>query len=339
MASFTTNVVKSRETMNMGDTVMEFHAAQDPLRFVPDSNGLQQELRRVKAARRADRVVALLLGAAALLSVCVTTAIVGILATETFRFFQHVSVREFLTAKEWTPLFANARFGIAPLVLATAVTTGIALFLAIPLGTIIAIYLSEYASVRVRELLKPTLELLSAVPTVVFGYFALLFVTPLLQRLYPGLSEFNMLSAGIVMGIMIIPYVSSLSEDAMHSVPMLLREGAYALGANKLTTAVRVVIPAALSGIGAAYVLAVSRAIGETMIVAVAAGMQPRFTANPAEGAATLTAYIVQVCLGDTPHGSVAYRSIFAAGATLFVLNLCFNMIAHYLRRRFREEY
>jgi phosphate transport system permease protein len=210
---------------------------------------------------------------------------------------------------------------------------------AIPLGTIIAIYLSEYASPRGREFLKPTLELLSAVPTVVFGYFALLLVTPLLQRVFPTLGGFNMLSAGLVMGIMIIPYVSSLAEDAMHSVPMLLREGAYALGANKLTTAVRVVVPAALSGIGAAYVLAVSRAIGETMIVAIAAGMQPRFTLNPAEGAATLTAYIVQVCLGDAPHGSIAYRSIFAAGATLFILNLGFNSIAHYLRRRFREEY
>lgn len=297
------------------------------------------EVALVRRARRADRAIAVLLGAAAILSVLVTGGIVWILLTETLHFFQHVSLGEFLTSKEWTPLFANPRFGIAPLVVATGLTTLIALSVAIPLGTIIAIYLSEYASVRVRELLKPTLELLSAVPTVVFGYFALLFVTPLLQKLWPSLGGFNMLSAGLVMGIMIIPYVSSLAEDAMHSVPMLLREGSYALGANKLTTAVRVVIPAALSGIGAAYVLAVSRAIGETMIVAVAAGMQPRLTFNPAEGAATLTAYIVQVCLGDAPHGSIAYRSIFAAGATLFVLNLGFNMIAHYLRRRFREEY
>jgi phosphate transport system permease protein len=279
------------------------------------------------------------MGAAAVLSVFVTATIVWILAVETIHFFQHVSIREFLTSREWTPLFANARFGIAPLAIATGLTTLIALAVAIPLGTIIAIYLSEYASPRGREFLKPTLELLSAVPTVVFGYFALLLVTPLLQRVFPTLGGFNMLSAGLVMGIMIIPYVSSLAEDAMHSVPMLLREGAYALGANKLTTAVRVVVPAALSGIGAAYVLAVSRAIGETMIVAIAAGMQPRFTLNPAEGAATLTAYIVQVCLGDAPHGSIAYRSIFAAGATLFILNLGFNSIAHYLRRRFREEY
>ncbi|MCX7624767.1 MAG: phosphate ABC transporter permease subunit PstC [Candidatus Sumerlaeaceae bacterium] len=293
----------------------------------------------VRRARWADRAIAVILGAAAFLSVFVTGSIVWMLLTETVHFFQHVSVQEFFTSKEWTPLFANPRFGIAPLVVATGLTTLIALSVAIPLGTIIAIYLSEYASVRIREILKPTLELLSAVPTVVFGYFALLFVTPVLQKLWPSLGGFNMLSAGLVMGIMIIPYVSSLAEDAMHSVPMLLREGAYALGANKLTTAVRVVIPAALSGIGAAYVLAVSRAIGETMIVAVAAGMQPRMTFDPAEGAATLTAYIVQVCLGDAPHGSIAYRSIFAAGATLFVLNLGFNVIAHYLRRRFREEY
>jgi len=299
----------------------------------------RSEAETVRRARWFDKLVSLGLGGAALLSVAVTTAIVWILASETIHFFTHVSFREFLTSPEWTPLFANPRYGILPLVLATAMTTLIALMVAIPFGTIIAIYLSEYASARTREILKPTLELLSAVPTVVFGYFALLFVTPLLQRIYPSLGGFNMLSAGLVMGIMIIPYVSSLAEDAMHSVPMLLREAAYALGANKLTTALRVVVPAALSGIGAAYVLAVSRAIGETMIVAVAAGMQPRFTLNPAEGAATLTAYIVQVCLGDAPHGSIAYQSIFAAGATLFILNLGFNMIAHYLRRRFREEY
>ncbi len=323
----------------MSETAIELQATNGFREATRFSASSPDKIHSVKVARRVDKAVALLLGAAALLSIVVTTAIVWILASETFHFFQHVSIREFLTSREWTPLFANARFGIAPLVLATFVTTGIALLIAIPIGTVIAIYLSEYASVRVRELLKPTLELLSAVPTVVFGYFALLFVTPLLQRIYPDLGGFNMLSAGLVMGIMIIPYVSSLSEDAMHSVPMLLREGAYALGANKLTTAVRVVVPAALSGIGAAYVLAVSRAIGETMIVAVAAGMQPRFTVNPAEGAATLTAYIVQVCLGDAPHGSIAYRSIFAAGASLFLLNLCFNMVAHYLRRRFREEY
>lgn len=305
----------------------------------PSRSGAPSTFWLIKRARLVDRIVAAVMGAAAVLSVFVTATIVWILAVETIHFFQHVSIREFLTSKEWTPLFANARFGIAPLVVATGLTTLIALAVAIPLGTIIAIYLSEYASPRGREFLKPTLELLSAVPTVVFGYFALLLVTPLLQRVFPTLGGFNMLSAGLVMGIMIIPYVSSLAEDAMHSVPMLLREGAYALGANKLTTAVRVVVPAALSGIGAAYVLAVSRAIGETMIVAIAAGMQPRFTLNPAEGAATLTAYIVQVCLGDAPHGSLAYRSIFAAGATLFILNLGFNSIAHYLRRRFREEY
>src|SRR5690606_26769939 len=210
---------------------------------------------------------------------------------------------------------------------------------ALPLGTISAIYLSEFAPFRFREVVKPMLELLSAVPTVVYGYFALLFVAPLLQRFIPGLPLFSMLSAGIVMGIMIIPYVSSLSEDAMRAVPTLLSEGSYALGASKLTTAVRVVMPAAMSGIGAAYILAISRAVGETMIVAIAAGMQPNLTLDPTEPAATLTAYIVQVSLGDLPHGSVGYRSIFAAGITLFVTTFAFNIVGHVLRRRFRESY
>jgi phosphate transport system permease protein len=239
----------------------------------------------------------------------------------------------------WTPLFADPRYGILPLVSGTLVTTLVALAVAMPVGTIIAIYLSEFAPHRLREILKPALELLSAVPTVVYGYFALLFVTPLLQKVFPELPTFNMLGAGIVMGIMIIPYVSSLSEDAMRAVPMLLREGAYAMGANKLLTSLKVVYPAALSGIGSSYVLGISRAVGETMIVAIAAGMQPNLTWNPAEPAATITAYIVQVSLGDLPHGSIGYQSIFAAGAVLFVMTLAFNIAGYRLRKRFREVY
>ncbi len=310
------------------------------LQFKSDPKALALETRRaIRRAKLADRLIEVLLACAAAVSVLVTAGIVFVLLREAAAFFSHVSIVEFLTSTDWTPLFANPKYGILPLITATAITSAIALAVAMPLGLVIAIYLSEFASARIRELLKPTLELLSAVPTVVFGYFALLLVTPLLQRFIPNVAGFNMLSAGLTMGLMIVPYISSLSEDAMHAVPMLLREGSYALGANRLTTAIRVVIPAALSGIGAACVLAVSRAIGETMIVAIAAGMQPRFILDPREGAATLTAFIVQVCLGDAPFGSIAYQSIFAAGLTLFLLNLGFNAIAHYLRQKYREAY
>jgi phosphate transport system permease protein len=276
---------------------------------------------------------------AAFSSVIVTTGIVVTLLYESAGFFRTVSVREFLTDTQWTPQFTNAHFGILPLVAGTLVTTGVALAVALPVGTIVAVYLSEYAPFALREILKPILELLSAVPTVVYGYFALLFVSPLLQKIFPDLPSFSMLSAGIVMGIMIIPYVSSLSEDAMRAVPMLLREGAYALGANKMLTSLKVVYPAALSGIGAAYILGISRAIGETMIVAIAAGMQPELTANPARPAATITAFIVQVCGGDNPRDSIGYKSIFAAGLTLFVMTLAFNIFGHVLRKKFREAY
>lgn len=272
-------------------------------------------------------------------SVVVTLGIVGILLYESSEFFKHVSLKEFLTDTQWTPLFADARYGILPLVAGTLVTTAVALSVAIPMGTAIAIYLSEYASQRVREIVKPILELLSAVPTVVFGYFALLFVTPALQKLMPELPSFNMLGPGLVMGIMIIPYVSSLSEDAMRSVPMALREGAYAMGATRFQTAWKVVFPAALSGVTAAYILGVSRALGETMIVAIAAGMQPNLTLDPREPASTITAYIVQVSLGDLPHGSIGYQSIFAAGLTLMLITLGFNIGGYLLRRRYREVY
>jgi phosphate transport system permease protein len=286
-----------------------------------------------------ERGIEFVMFLAALCSVAVTCGIVAVLIYESTAFFAHVSVTEFLTGTIWTPLFANPHYGILPLVTGTVVTTGVALAVALPIGTIVAVYLSEFAPATFRELVKPILELLSAVPTVVYGYFALLFVAPLLQKVIPHLPTFSMLSAGIVMGIMIIPYISSLSEDAMRAVPVLLREGSYALGANRLQTSLKVVFPAALSGIGAAYILGISRAIGETMIVAIAAGTQPNFTLDPRHPAATITAYIVQVSLGDLPHGSIGYQSIFAAGLVLFCMTLLFNLVGHVLRRRFREVY
>lgn len=275
----------------------------------------------------------------ALSSIAITAGIVGVLIYESLVFFRQVPLKLFLTETEWTPLFDDAHYGILPLLSGTLMTTFIAMMVALPLGTVIAIYLSEYAPQKLREIIKPILELLSAIPTVVFGYFALLFVTPLLQKIFPDLSGFNMLSAGIVMGVMIIPYVSSMSEDAMRAVPMHLKESSYALGATRLQTSLRVVFPSAFSGVGAAYILGISRAIGETMVVAIAAGMQPNFTWNPLEPAETITAYIVQVSLGDLPHGSIGYQTIFAAGLTLLCITFIFNVIGHFLRKRFREIY
>jgi len=295
---------------------------------------------RVKRRRRVkEKAIELLLFAAAFVSVLVTVGIVYVLVSESVEFFRHVPLWQFLTDTQWTPLFDDAHFGIMVLLSGTLTSSMVALAIAIPLGTIIAIYLSEFANHKVREVAKPLLELLGGVPTIVYGYFALLFVTPLLQLLMPELSGFNLLAAGIVMGIMIIPYVSSISEDAMRAVPMALREGSYAMGATRFQTATRVVVPAAFSGIASAYILGISRAVGETMILAVAAGMQPNLTFNPLEPAATITAYIVQVALGDLPHGSIGYQTIFAAGLTLMVLTLVFNILGHWLRRRFREAY
>jgi phosphate transport system permease protein len=276
---------------------------------------------------------------AALSSVATTFAIVAILVYESIPLFRQVSLWTFLTDTQWTPLFDDAHYGIMPLVAGTLTTTLVALLVAIPLGTVIAIYLSEFAPHKVREVVKPFLELLGAVPTVVFGYFALIFVTPLLQEFLPDLPGFNMLSAGLVMGIMIIPYVSSVSEDAMRAVPMQLREGSYAMGSTRFQTALRVVVPSAFSGIAAAYILGISRAVGETMIVAVAAGMQPNLTMNPLEPAATISSFIVQVALGDLPHGSIGYQSIFAAGMTLMAITLVFNLLGYWLKRKFREVY
>lgn len=303
-------------------------------------SALQQTQLNVKRMRIwRERAIESLLFMAAASSVLVTVGILGILVIESIPFFQHVSLREFVTGTEWTPLFANPKFGILPLLAGTVLTTMIALSVAIPVGTIIATYLSEYAPARVREMLKPVLELLAGVPTVVYGYFALLFVTPLLQKFFPEMSGFNALSAGLVMGIMIVPYVSSLSEDAMRAVPAYLREGSFATGATRLQTSFRVVIPAAFSGVMSAYILAISRALGETMVVAIAAGLQPNLTMNPTEPVATITAFIVQVSLGDLPHGSIGYQSIYVAGLSLMLLTLVFNLVGFALRRRFREAY
>jgi phosphate transport system permease protein len=264
---------------------------------------------------------------------------VYVLVKESVLFFTHVPLWDFLTDTQWTPLFDDAHFGIMVLLSGTITSSFVALAVAIPLGTTVAIYLSEFATPRAREIAKPVLELLSGVPTIVYGYFALLFVTPILQVLIPSLPGFNLLAAGMVMGIMIVPYVASISEDAMRAVPMALREGSFAMGATRLQTALRVVVPAAVSGIAAAYILGISRAIGETMILAVAAGMQPNLTFNPLEPAATITAYIVQVALGDLPHGSIGYQTIFAAGLTLMLMTLLFNLIGFYMRKRYREAY
>ncbi|HET6604234.1 MAG TPA: phosphate ABC transporter permease subunit PstC [Xanthomonadaceae bacterium] len=299
----------------------------------------RRPLQKRRFRRPVESLVEVLLFLSGLSAVAITVAIVAILLVESSAFFEHVPLWTFLTDTQWTPLFVNPRYGILPLLTGTLVTSAIALLVAVPLGTITAIYLSEFANPRVREVVKPVLELISGVPTVVFGYFALLFVTPMLQKVIPGLPGFNMLGPGIVIGIMIIPYISSLSEDAMRAVPMHFREASYAMGASRFQTATRVVVPAALSGIVASYILAISRAVGETMVVAIAAGQQPNLTIDPTEAAATITAYIVQVAMGDLPHGSVGYQSIFAAGLTLFALTLCFNVAGYFVRKRYREAY
>ncbi len=296
-----------------------------------------------KNSRRTRRLrefaIESLLFAAAFSSVLVTLGILWILISESIPFFEHVSFFEFATGTEWMPMFAEPKFGILPLLAGTFLSTLVALVLAIPLGTVSAVFLSEYVSPGKREVIKPILELLAAVPTVVYGYFALLFVSPLLQKIFPDMSGFNVLSAGLVIGIMIIPYISSLSEDAMRSVPAHLREGSYAIGATRMQTAFGVVIPAAFSGMTSAYILGISRALGETMVVAIAAGMQPNFTFDPTQPAATITAFIVQVSLGDLPHGSIGYQSIYVAGLTLLFFTLIFNLIGFALRKRFREVY
>lgn len=295
---------------------------------------------RVKgqSKRPTERVIEALLVLSGLISVLTTLGILYVLASETLHFFSEVSLLEFLTGLEWTPLFADAKFGILPLLAGTLLTSSIALGVALPFGLMAAIYLSEFAPSWVRRTLKPTLEMLAGVPTIVYGYFALVFLTPLLQSLVPGLSGFNALSAGIVMGIMIIPMISSLSEDALSSVSNGLREAAYGLGSTKLSAIFRVVLPAATSGVAASVILALSRAVGETMIVAIAAGQQPRFTLDPRVPIETMTTYIVQISMGDVPAGTREYRTIFAVGSALFLMTFLMNVASQRLARRFRER-
>lgn len=285
-----------------------------------------------------EKLIEFILFLAALSSVLITFFIVYTLVSEAFPFFKEVPFKDFIFETEWTPLFENAKYGISALVSGTLLTTTIALLVSLPLGVITAVFLSEFATVRVREIFKPLLELLAAVPTVVYGYFAMQLVTPALQKIFPNLAGFNALSAGLVMGIMIIPYVSSLSEDAMRAVPQHLREGSLALGASKFQTSFRVVIPSAFSGIASAFILAVSRALGETMVVAIAAGLEPKFGFNPFGPTETLTAYIVQVSQGDLPQGSIGYRTIYVCGIVLFLFTLTFNMIGQVIRHRMESK-
>ena len=291
-------------------------------------------MRRIK-----EMVIEKALLSSALITIVVTVGIILVLSIEAIAFFSEVSIIDFFTDTQWTPLFADKHFGILPLLSGTLLTSFIAVAFAVPVGLSISIYISEYAPKSFRSTVKPALELLAAVPTVVYGFFALTVVTPFLQSFIPGLSGFNALSAGLVMGIMIIPFISSLSEDALHAVPHSLREAAYGMGSTKLQNAFRVMVPAASSGIIVSIILAVSRAIGETMIVAIAAGQQPRLTLDPTVPVETITAYIVQVSLGDVQHGSLEYRTIFAAGITLFVFTFLLNTLSYRIRKRFQEKY
>ena len=290
-------------------------------------------------SKRKEKLIEFVLKSASLITILTTIGILWVLLSESYSFFKEVSIIEFLTDTQWTPLFVRKHFGILPLVAGTLLTTLVAVIVAFPIGITIAIYLSEYAPKRFKKIIKPLLEILAAVPTVVYGFFALMVVTPFLQSLIPSMAGFNSLSAGIVMGIMIIPFISSLSEDALSSVPSSLKQASYGMGATRFQTAFKVMVPAASSGIIVSVILAFSRAIGETMIVAIAAGQQPRLTMNPLVPVETITAYIVQVCLGDVPHGSLEYKTIFAAGITLFVFTFILNNISFYIRKKFREEY
>lgn len=293
----------------------------------------------LKRAKTAERWVRGIFFIFSLVAVFTTLGIIAMFVFESVQFFRHVSIFSFLTDTQWTPLFYEKRFGILPLLCGTLLTTGIAILVAAPSGILVAIFLSEYASSKVRRIFKPILEILAGVPTVVYGYFALLFVTPLLKKIIPTLSGFNALSPGIVMGTMILPIVISLSEDAMHAVPHSLREAGYALGSTKFEVATKIVFPAAFSGVAASLVLALSRAIGETMLVAIAAGQMPQLTLNPLVPIMTMTAFIAQVSLGDVPAGTLEYQTIFAVGTMLFLLAFLLNLAAHKLRQRFREAY
>jgi phosphate transport system permease protein len=286
-----------------------------------------------------EEIIKNLLFLSALISIFTTIGIILVLLRETIAFFDVVSIKQFLTDTRWTPLYKPSHFGVWPLINGTLMVAVGAGIIALPIGLASAIYLSEYSSSRTRGIIKPALEILAGIPTVVYGYFAISFITPVIKEFFPDANFFNAASASIVVGIMILPMVSSLSEDAMRSVPRSLREGAYALGSTKLEVSTKVVVPAALSGILASFMLALSRAVGETMAVTIAAGATPRLTLNFLESIQTMTAYIVQVSLGDTPHGSIEYTSIFAVGMVLFLITLSMNIISQWIRSRYREVY
>jgi phosphate transport system permease protein len=286
-----------------------------------------------------ERIIEGLLALSGIITIFTTIGIIWVLLSESFNFFREVSIIDFLTDTQWTPLFTDKHFGILPLLTGTFLTSFIAIAVALPIGLSVAIYLNEYAPKSFRGFIKPLLEILAAVPTVVYGFFALMVVTPFLQQFIPGLAGFNALSPGIVMGIMIIPMITSLSEDALYAVPKSLREASYGMGATRFQTAFKVMVPAASSGIIVSVILGISRAIGETMIVAIAAGQQPRLTLNPMVPIETITTYIVQVSLGDVAHGSLEYRTIFAAGITLFILTFILNNISFWFKKKYQQKY
>lgn len=289
--------------------------------------------------KTSEKIIEKLLAFSALVTVLTTAGIIWVLVSESWGFFSTVPLKDFLFDTEWTPLFSQKRYGILPLLSGTFLTTAIAIITAVPLGIVIAVYLSEYANRDFRKAIKPALEILAAVPTVVYGFFALTVVTPFLQTFIPGLGSFNALSAGLVMGIMIIPVISSLSEDALYAVPKSLREASYGMGATRFQTSFKVVVPAASSGIMVSIILGIARAVGETMVVAIAAGQQPNLTLDPREAVETITAYIVQVSLGDVEHGSIEYKTIFAAGVTLFMFTFLLNNISFWLKKKYQEKY
>lgn len=296
-------------------------------------------MRKILSIEQKEKLIKAFLFVCAAITLLTTLGIIWVLLSQSYQFFKEVSVIDFITDKEWTPLFSEKHFGIMPLLTGTLLTTVIALLVALPLGLTIAVYLNEYAPKGFRKAVKPLLEILAAVPTVVYGFFALVVVTPFLQSIWPSISGFNSISAGVVMGIMIIPFISSLGEDALFAVPNSLRQASYGMGATRLQTAFRVLIPSASSGIIASIILAFSRAIGETMIVAVAAGQQPQLTIDPTVPIQTITSYIVQVSSGDVPHGSLEYNTIFAAGLALFVFTFILNNISFWINKKFRQEY
>ena len=296
-------------------------------------------LKRIKRMKLANIIARSILFLFAIITILTTIGIIFSLLKDSIGFFSKVSVEEFLLGKEWTPLFSSPQFGVLPLICGTLVITAISAVISVPVGLFTAIYLSEYANKTVRKIVKPVLEILAGIPSIVFPYFALTLITPFLKSFIPQTEVFNALSASIAVGIMTIPLVSSLSEDALRAVPDSLRQGAYALGSTKMETSMKVIVPAAISGISASFVLAVSGAIGETMIVTIAAGARPNLTLNPLQSVQTMTSFIVQASQGDNPHGTTGYYSLFAAGLLLFLITLALNILSHSIVERYRKEY